>query len=347
MNFPSLCAENSLHVGLSDPTFVPGLGLLKLPGLATINGPLVVGGTLIDGIMGPVFPKTSVVNIIPSLNAVGTALKISALGDGITPFPGMGLQVSALSHSIIAAAAIDVTSPITNIKGGLLNVIAPTTVTGFLTITGGVSITGAATIGAVLLTGGTLSFANAATSIASTLAVSGVAAFTAAASFSSPVGITNTLTVSAITLTGTGDVATEIANAKALPAKPFDIKHPTKDGHRLRHVSLEGPEIAVYYRGKLDGEHVIKLPDYWSGLVDESTITVQLTPYKYSDSTLYVKEVQSDKIIIGSEKLTKIYCYYTVFAERKDLENLIVEYEGETIKDYPGQDFIGVLTDTE
>jgi hypothetical protein len=36
-----------------------------------------------------------------------------------------------------------------------------------------------------------------------------------------------------------------------------------------------------------------------------------------------------------------------VFAERKDLENLIVEYEGETIKDYPGQDFIGVLTDTE
>lgn len=347
MNFPSLCAENSLHVGLSDPTFVPGVGLLKLPGLATINGPLIVGGTLIDGIMGPAFPKTSVLNIIPSLNAVGTALKISALGDGITPFPGVGLQVSAVSHNILASASMTVTSPVTTITGALVNVLAPTTVTGLLTVTGGFSITGTGVIGTVALTGGALSLANTATSIASTLAVSGVAAFTAAASFSSPVGITNTLTVTAITLTGTGDVATEIANAKALPAKPFDIKHPTKEGHRLRHVSLEGPEIAVYYRGKLDGEYVIKLPEYWSGLVDESTITVQLTPYKYSDPTLYVKEVQSDKIIIGSEKLTKIYCYYTVFAERKDLENLIVEYEGETIKDYPGQDFIGVLTDTE
>lgn len=347
MNFPSLCAENSLHVGLSDPTFVPGLGLLKLPGLATINGPLIVGGTLIDGIMGPVFPKTSVLNIIPSLNAVGTALKISALGDGITPFPGVGLQVSAVSHNILASAFMTVTSPVTTITGALVNVLAPTTVTGLLTVTGGFSITGTGVIGTVALTGGALSLANTATSIASTLAVSGVAAFTAAASFSSAVAITNTLTVTQITLTGTGDVATEIANAKALPAKPFDIKHPTKEGHRLRHVSLEGPEIAVYYRGKLDGEYMIKLPDYWSGLVDESSITVQLTPYKYSDPTLYVKEVQSDKIIIGSEKLTKIYCYYTVFAERKDLENLIVEYEGETIKDYPGQDFIGVLTDTE
>lgn len=340
MNFPSLCAENSLHVGLSDPTFVPK-NILKLPGLATINGPLIVGGTLIDGIMGPAFPKTSVLNIIPSLNAVGTALKISALGDGIVPFPGVGLQVSAISHNILASATIDVTSPITNIKGGLLNVIAPTTVTGFLTIVGGVSIEGTAFIGNVILSGGSLAFQNTLTSFASALAVSG------AASFTNAVGITNTLTVSAITLTGTGDVATEIALAKALPAKPFDIKHPSKDGYRLRHVSLEGPEIAVYYRGKLDGTHIITLPDYWNDLVDESSITVQLTPYKYSDPTLYVKEIHSGKIIIGSEKLTKIYCYYTVFAERKDLENLIVEYEGETIKDYPGQDFIGVLTDSE
>lgn len=340
MNFPSLGVENSLHVGLSDPTFVPK-NILKLPGLATINGPLIVGGTLIDGIMGPAFPRTSVLNIIPSLNAVGTALKISALGDGIAPFPGVGLQVSALSHNILASTTIDVTSPITNIRGGLVNVFAPTTVRGFLTIIGGVSIDGTATIGNVVLSGGTLAFQNSLTSFSSALSVSGAAAFSAA------VGITNTLTVTAITLTGTGDVATEIALAKALPAKPFDIKHPTKDGYRLRHVSLEGPEIAVYYRGKLEGDHIIKLPDYWSGLVDESTITVQLTPYRYSDATLFVKEVQSDKIIIGSERLTKIYCYYTVFAERKDLENLIVEYEGETIKDYPGQDFIGVLTDSE
>ena len=33
--------------------------------------------------------------------------------------------------------------------------------------------------------------------------------------------------------------------------KPFDIPHPTKDGYRLRHVCLEGPESGVYYRGRL------------------------------------------------------------------------------------------------
>ena len=85
---------------------------LQLPGLATINGPLIVGGTAIDGIMGPVFPKTATVNIIPTLNAPGTALKISALGDGITPFPGIGLQCSAINHNLIATTLISVTTPL-------------------------------------------------------------------------------------------------------------------------------------------------------------------------------------------------------------------------------------------
>ena len=30
--------------------------------------------------------------------------------------------------------------------------------------------------------------------------------------------------------------------------KGFDIKHPTKENHRLRYVCLEGPEGGVYYR---------------------------------------------------------------------------------------------------
>jgi len=131
-----------------------------------------------------------------------------------------------------------------------------------------------------------------------------------------------------------------IISAISLPAKPFDIPHPSKEGYRLRHVSLEGPEIGVYFRGKLDGEHIIKLPDYWKDLIHESTITVQLTAYKQPDSTLYIKDINSEKIIIGSEKLTEIYCHYTVYAERKDMEKLIVEYEGASLKDYPGQDWL-------
>lgn len=145
-----------------------------------------------------------------------------------------------------------------------------------------------------------------------------------------------------INLAGVGDVASNINLAKTLPAKPFDIPHPSKNGHRLRHVSLEGPEIGVYFRGKLNGEHIINLPDYWKNLVDEETITVQLTAWKYPDSSLYTKEITPEKIIIGSEKMTKIYCHYTVYAERKDMDKLIVEYEGQSPKDYPGQDWLNL-----
>jgi hypothetical protein len=316
MNFPSLGVENSLHVGLSDPTFVPK-NILKLPGLATINGPLIVGGTLVDGIMGPANPKTSVVNIIPSLNAVGTALKISALGDGISPFPGIGLQVSAISHNILATGVISITSPLTTIKGSLVDVLAPTYIKTLLNVNGVAFVEKFATFKDAIFTG----------SIIANGAITANARITA-----------NT----GITITGLGDVTTEVNLAKALPAKPFDIPHPSKPNHRLRHVAIEGPEIAVFYRGKLDGEHIIQLPDYWKDLVDEKSITVQLTPWKYSDPTLYVKDITAERIVVGSDKLLKVHCHYTVFAERKDLDKLIVEYEGATVKDYPGQDFIGV-----
>ena len=49
--------------------------------------------------------------------------------------------------------------------------------------------------------------------------------------------------------------------ADGLPPKSFDIEHPTKGkGWRLRYVCLEGPEAAVYYRGRLKESNVINLP---------------------------------------------------------------------------------------
>jgi len=134
----------------------------------------------------------------------------------------------------------------------------------------------------------------------------------------------------------------EITQAKALPAKSFDIKHPSKEGYRLRYVSLEGPEIGVYFRGKLENSNVINVPDYWSELVDLETITVQLTPFG-SYQELFVEKIEwGRKIIIKNREGSAINCYYTVNAERKDLDKLIVEYEGETAKDYPGQDYLGL-----
>lgn len=150
-----------------------------------------------------------------------------------------------------------------------------------------------------------------------------------------------------LSLTGTGDVTAAIELAKTLPAKPFDIKHPNKKGHRLRHISLEGPEIAIYYRGKLKDDTVINLPDYWDGFVDKDSITVNLTPVG-SYQELFVETIDwGKKIIVKNASGGPINCHYTVYGERIDMEKLIVEYEGESIKDYPGEDWLQVLNQKE
>ena len=104
-------------------------------------------------------------------------------------------------------------------------------------------------------------------------------------------------------------------------AKSFDIEHPTKEGMRLRYGSLEGAENGVYVRGMTTGS-VIELPEHWTGLVDEETITVNLTPYGTSQQ-LWVKKIEDNKVYIGG-KLNK--CFFTVFGERKDIDKLVVEY---------------------
>lgn len=105
--------------------------------------------------------------------------------------------------------------------------------------------------------------------------------------------------------------------------KAFDIKHPTKEGKRLRYSCLEGPEAGVYVRGKTS-EGIIPLPDYWSGLVDEKTITVHLTPTNM-DQTLVVNNVNGLTIqVLGNHRLPY---YYYVMAERKDIDKLTVEYD--------------------
>ena len=135
---------------------------------------------------------------------------------------------------------------------------------------------------------------------------------------------------------------TELATARALPVKPFDIPHPSKQGYRLRHVSLEGPEIGVYYRGSLNDNNIIEIPDYWDNLIDPTSITVNLTPTG-SYQELFVEKIEWGKrIIVKNREGGAINCYYTVYAERKDYQKLIVEYEGTSMQDYPGEDFLSL-----
>jgi hypothetical protein len=116
--------------------------------------------------------------------------------------------------------------------------------------------------------------------------------------------------------------------------KNFDIPHPTKEGWRLTHSCLEGPEAAVYVRGKLINTNIIKLPEYWENLVDPDTITVSVTPIG-SYHNIFVKYFDSKEIILESEENISVCCFYHIFGERIDTEKLIVEYEGD-IEDYPG-----------
>ena len=119
--------------------------------------------------------------------------------------------------------------------------------------------------------------------------------------------------------TATGVTVTGLLSATT---KSFDIPHPTQDGMRLRYGSLEGPENGVYVRGRLTGSSVIELPEYWAGLVDEDSITVQLTAIGKSQD-LWVEEVSLQEVKICSRNVD---CFYMVMAERIDVAKLEVEY---------------------
>ena len=119
-------------------------------------------------------------------------------------------------------------------------------------------------------------------------------------------------------LNNDGDLT--IIGALSANTKSFDIEHPTKDGMRLHHGVLEGPEHAVYVRGR-SSNGIIELPEYWVGLVHEHTITVQLTPIGKS-SELYVKDIVDNTIHVEAD----CEYFYFIQGERKDVERFEVEY---------------------
>ena len=138
--------------------------------------------------------------------------------------------------------------------------------------------------------------------------------------------ITKNLTISGTMRAGFATWSSSIVATSKL----FDIEHPSKGkGHRLAHASLEGPEIGVYHRGVLKDSQIINLPDYWKDLVDSKTITVHLTPignYQYLHYTL-----AENKIVVRNFGNASIHCSYIVYGERKDVDRLTVEYQGDTI----------------
>ena len=151
-----------------------------------------------------------------------------------------------------------------------------------------------------------------------------------------------------------GKLAERFGVADSKP-KPFDLEHPTKGkGHRLRYACIEGPEVGVYYRGRLKESNVIELPYYWKDLVHADSITVQLQPIG-TNQNLVIQEFNNEFIVIAEDStntdlitdLSTIDCFYHVYGERKDINPLIVEYEGNSWKDYPDPNFHPNKVDTD
>jgi hypothetical protein len=121
--------------------------------------------------------------------------------------------------------------------------------------------------------------------------------------------------------------------------KTFDIKHPSKDGYRLRYACIEGPEVGIYYRGRLKNQNKIKLPYYWKDLIHVNSITVQLQPIG-AHQDLIVKRWDDEFVYLQAQGGLPINCFYHVYAERKDINPLHVEYEGDSWKDYPDPNYV-------
>ena len=130
-----------------------------------------------------------------------------------------------------------------------------------------------------------------------------------------------------------GRLASRFSSADARP-KPFDIKHPSREGYRLRYACVEGPEVGVYLRGRVKNEKVIVLPSYWKDFVYIDSISVQLQPIGAHQDVI-VKRWDDEKIYLQSRGGMPIDCFYHVYAERNDINPLITEYQGDSHRDYP------------
>ena len=122
--------------------------------------------------------------------------------------------------------------------------------------------------------------------------------------------------------------------------KPFDMVHPSRgEGQRLRYACIEGPEVGVYYRGRVRNKNnVITLPAYWKDLVHTDSISVQLQPIGAHQNVI-VKRWDDSYIYLQAQGGMPVDCFFHVYAERKDVNKLVTEYEGDSWKDYPDPEY--------
>ena len=288
------------------PNVAHGFGAAAIPGAVWADGGLHVGapvfgpGETCVGFTRPPITNTkaAIVKSILSVTSRGfapTPIDI-AFGDPVGP---VGITCFTEIINISNNTSINILSP-TTVGTGILNWFGAKTLTGVVAETGVEARAGAEVVSAATCDNGN-KFINGALDVSS---------YVVATKYF-------------------GDISA--CSGK----KDFDIPHPTKDGWRLRHVCIEGPTADVYIRGKLKDSNVINLPEYWKGLVDPETITINITPIG-SYQELFVEKIEwGSKVIIKNNAGSSIHCHYTISGERIDVDKNIPEYAG-TYDDYPG-----------
>lgn len=136
--------------------------------------------------------------------------------------------------------------------------------------------------------------------------------------------------------TTTPEYTLHVNGSFAAATKNFDIQDPRYNDSkkRLIHSTLEGPEVAVYYRGEsqlINGKAVIKLPGYFEALTKKENRTVLLTP-KFEKDDETVSSLAASAVVNGEFKTIAIdkvnmsqKFYWEVKAVRSDVKPLEVE----------------------
>jgi ribosomal protein S6E (S10) len=92
---------------------------------------------------------------------------------------------------------------------------------------------------------------------------------------------------------GRGVVSADIKN--------FSVPHPNQPGKEIVYASIEGPEAAAYARGTgrlVNGRAIIALPEHFTAIAAEETMTIQLTPRSAESLGLAVVEKSLTGVVV-------------------------------------------------
>lgn len=126
----------------------------------------------------------------------------------------------------------------------------------------------------------------------------------------------------------------DVAGTFSATSKLFKIPHPLKDRCFLQHANLEGPEQAVYYRGRAtvghNGQVRVQLPSYFAVLTRVESRMAILTPIgdgKGAWSRLEAGEVGDDGFTAYGREGQEFF--WLVMAVRADVPRLVVDLPDE------------------